>query len=129
MQKRKRPVMIGILSVFNMVIGALMMLGSFGMKSGAEGAILFALGLFAFVVGIGLFRLRSWARKAAIVGYILNVVGALAESNGIGLLVALAILAYLFSNGVKDAFSVDYQKEIVTEPIVKGSEVSEAPVP
>ena len=70
-----------------------------------------------------------WARKAAIAGYILNVVGALAESNGIGLLAALAILAYLFSNGVKDAFSVDYQKEIVAEPTVKGSEVSEAPVP
>jgi len=34
MQKRKRPVMTGVLSILNIVIGALTMLGSLGKKSG-----------------------------------------------------------------------------------------------
>ena len=114
--QRKRPIMIGVLSVLNIIGGTLAMFASFGMRTGAEGAILFALGLFALIVGIGLFKLYSWARKVAIVGYALNVIGHLVESNPIGFIVSLLILGYLFSNGVKEAFSPEV-KEMLSEPL------------
>lgn len=122
MEKEKRPVMISVLSILNIIAGSLMMLASFGMKTGIEGAALFAGGLFGFIVGIGLFRLCPWARKAAIAGYILNGLMGLAEANIIVLVMASLILAYLFSQGVRDAFSKSGQAQKAAEFIKKENE-------
>lgn len=117
MEKRKRPVLIWVISILNVVGGAFMMLASLRLGTTAEGVPLIAVGLFSFVVGIGLFMLRSWARKAAIAGYILNGVMGLAEANIIVLVIASLILTYLFSRGVKDAFSKSGQERKATELI------------
>lgn len=79
MEKRKRPVLIWVISILNVVAGAFMMFASLRLETTAEGIPLFVVGFFSFIVGIGLFRLRSWTRKAAIGGYILNGVMGLAE--------------------------------------------------
>jgi hypothetical protein len=92
-----------------------MMLASSRLETTADGVLLFAVGLFSFVVGIGLFMLSSWARKAAIAGYILNGVMGLADTNIIALVIASLILTYLFSQGVKDVFSKSGQEQRATE--------------
>ena len=115
MQKRKRPVLIWVISILNIVAGAFMMLASSRLETTADGVLLFAVGLFSFVVGIGLFMLSSWARKAAITGYILNGVMGLADTNIIALVIASLILTYLFSQGVKDVFSKSGQEQRATE--------------
>ena len=122
--QRKRPFMIGVLGLLNVIFGILAMFISFAMRTGAEGAILFAEGLFSLVLGIGLFKLYSWARKTAIVGYALNLIAALAEGNPIGIIVSLLILGYLFSGRVKEAFSPEV-KEMFNESLLKESKSKE----
>jgi len=122
--QRKRPFMIGVLGVLNVILGILAMFISFAMRTGAEGEILFAEGLFGLVLGIGLFKLYSWARKTAIVGYALNLIAALAEGNPIGTIVSLLILGYLFSGRVKEAFSPGV-KEMFNESLLKESKSKE----
>ena len=115
MEKRKRPVLIWVISILNVVGGVFMMFASLRLGIKAEGVLPLAVGLFSFVVGIGLFRLHSWARKAAIGGYILNGVIGLEDTNIIILTIASLILIYLFSQGVKDAFSKSGQEQGATE--------------
>ena len=122
--QRKRPFMIGVLGLLNVIFGILAMFISFAMRTGAEGTILFAEGLFGLVLGIGLFKLYSWARKTAIVGYALNLIAALAEGNPIGIIVSLLILGYLFSGRVKEAFSPEV-KEMFNESLLKESKSKE----
>ena len=122
MEKRKRPVLIWVISILNVVAGAFMMFASLRLETTAEGVPLFVVGFFSFIVGIGLFRLRSWARKAAIGGYILNGVMGLADANIIVLAIASLILTYLFSPGVEDAFSKSGQAQKVTEFIKQEDE-------
>lgn len=122
MEIRKRPVLICVISILNVAAGALFMFASLGLETTAEGVYLFAVGLFSFVVGIGLFRLCSWARKAAIAGYILNGIMGLAEANMIVLVMASLILIYLFSQGIRDAFSKSGQAQKAAEFIKKENE-------
>lgn len=122
--QRKRPFMIGVLGVLNVILGILAMFISFAMRTGTEGAILFAEGLFGLVLGIGLFNLYSWARKTAIVGYALNLIAALVEGNPIATIVSLLILGYLFSGRVKEAFSPEV-KEMFNESLLKESKSKE----
>ncbi len=126
--KKKMPVMIGVISVVNIVVGAILTLSSFGVTSGFGVALLLGSGLFSVVVGIGLFRLKSWARKAAIAGYILNGIVGLAEGNIIALIVASLILTYLLSKNVKRAFSTNLEQQTTTEKQKNANVIVEAPI-
>ncbi len=126
--KKKMPVMIGVISVFNIVVGAILALSSFGLQSGSDIALLFGTGLFSFVIGIGLVSLRSWARKAAIAGYILNCVVGLAEGNIIAIAVASIILTYLLSEKVRRVYSMDKEQQTTTEKQKDANVILEAPV-
>lgn len=122
MEIRKRPVLIWVISILNVAAGVFFMFASLGLATTAEGVYLFVVGLFSFVVGIGLFRLCSWARKAAIAGYILNGIMGLAEGNVVALIVVSLILTYLFSQGVRDAFSKSGQAQKAAEFIKQETE-------
>jgi hypothetical protein len=74
-------------------------------SNGAQGAILFAAGIYALSAGIGLLRLRSWARWMAIVGYVLNIIAGVAQPNPIAVIIAVLLIAYLCSAKVKAAFA------------------------
>ncbi|OGF68069.1 MAG: hypothetical protein A2Y62_13860 [Candidatus Fischerbacteria bacterium RBG_13_37_8] len=107
--KNKRPLGISIISILNIVAGLLIMLASFGAGVAAQGVLLFAIGIFALCVGIGLRRMRPWARSAAIFGYVINIVSGLVDVNIPSVVVACIILVYLFSTKVKEAFSNEQQ--------------------
>jgi len=101
-QPRKKPLGIWVLSILNVILGSLAMLAAIDMSNGD----LFGVGLFAAVVGGGLFRLEPWARWAAIIGYILNVLICFGEGYYVGSFIAVIIVIYLsFSEEVKNAFS------------------------
>jgi len=106
MQEKKRPLGIVVLSIFNIIVGILVILGSFDMASEIW-LILFGLGLFALVVGIGLFRLEPWARYLAITGYTVNLFVSLSQRDYINIFISSIIIWYLrWNEEVRNAFSV-----------------------
>lgn len=120
MEKKNRPVGIWVVSILNIGFGSLMMLASLGMETGVEGAFLFGLGSFGLIVGIGLISLKPWARYLAIGGYILNVIVSLAEVDLLGLIIASAILTYLFTEKIKVAFA---RTSMLPVPVQKEAEI------
>jgi len=103
--KSQRPGPIAVLGVYNAGIGSFFIVASLGAPENIERSLLFGAGLFALVVGIGLFHMQPWARSAAIGGYIVNIIGAFIHPNVFGALIAALILAYLVSPTVKAAFT------------------------
>lgn len=103
--RSQRPGLIAGLGVYNAVVGLFFMVASVGAPQGAASAFLFGAGLFALVVGIGLFQMQPWARFAAIAGYIVNIIDAFIHPNVLGALIGALILAYLVSPTVKAAFT------------------------
>lgn len=103
--KGKRPAMIGVLGVLNVLGGVLFTLAAFAAPQGVQGAALACGGILGIVVGADLFRLRPWARWTAIGAYLVNIVVAAAEAKPLPLVVMAILVAYLLSPGVKVAFS------------------------
>ena len=103
--KSQRPLGISLLGGFHAVAGPLCMVVAVASSNGAQGAILFAAGIYALAVRIGLLRLRSWARPVAIGGYVLNTIGGVAQPNPIAVVITMLLIAYLCSAKVKAAFA------------------------
>ncbi len=57
------------------------------------------LGIFYFIIGFGLWNVKGWARKVAIVFAIIGLIGI-----PIGTIISIIILIYLFKPEVKAAF-------------------------
>jgi hypothetical protein len=106
METQKQPVFINVVAALNVLGGVLLMLAAFAAPTGAEGAIQFGFGTAGLAIGIGLFRLRPWARWTAIGGYALNIITGLIQANFLIVVTAAVILPYLlFSATVKEAFA------------------------
>lgn len=120
---RKRPIGVSVLAVFNIIGAALFGLAALGAgaeipdpaAAGAVGAIFGSVAVFGLVVAIGLWRLRNWARITAVVLYSLSCLGGVvslftgaALGGFVQLLVAGGLIAYLCSEGVRDAFDPIY---------------------
>lgn len=103
-QQLQRPGLITAIGLLNQVGGGICMVGALGASQGAEGAVFLGAGVFALTVGSGLLGLRPWARKAAIGGYVLNLLAGLADANLVVMGISAGILAGLFSTKVKAAF-------------------------
>jgi hypothetical protein len=118
-----------LVAAYLLVIGAIMLIspGTVSMAAGAPllgglelaGPVMFLLvGTLAAVIGYGLFRLNNWARRAAIllafVGVVMlipSVSGAVVSLRmspllfgGVGVILRVMILWYLFQEPVKECF-------------------------
>jgi hypothetical protein len=118
-----------LVAAYLLVIGAIMLIspGTVSMAAGAPllgglelaGPVMFLLvGTLAAVIGYGLFRLNNWARRAAIllafVGVVMlipSVSGAVVSLRmspllfgGVGVILRVMILWYLFQEPVQEAF-------------------------
>jgi hypothetical protein len=118
-----------LVAAYLLVIGAIMLArpGTVSMAAGAPllgglelaGPVMFLLvGTLAAVIGYGLFRLNNWARRAAIllafVGVVMlipSVSGAVVSLRmspllfgGVGVILRVMILWYLFQEPVQEAF-------------------------
>jgi len=103
--KTQRPLGVSLLGGLHAFAGPICIIVAFGASNGAQAAVLFAVGIYALSVGIGLLRLRAWARPLAIGGYVLNIVAGIAQRNPIAIVIALLLIAYLCSAKVKAAFA------------------------
>jgi len=117
--ERKRPLGVSILAVLNTIGAVILVLAAIGGGSelgdpgaaAAYGAIMGLFGVFSLMVAIGLWRLRNWARIAAIILYSLSaLIGVIELSQGASpgfmqLLVAGNIAAYLCRARARDAFN------------------------
>ena len=103
--KSQRPLGISLLGWLHAIAGPICMVVAVGSSNAAQGALLFALAVYALSVGIGLLRLRSWARPMAIVGYVLNIIGGVAQPNPIAVIISVLLIVYLCSAKVKAAFA------------------------
>jgi hypothetical protein len=118
-----------LVAAYLLVIGAIMLArpGTVSMAAGAPllgglelaGPVMFLLvGTLAAVIGYGLFRLNNWARRAAILLALVGVVmlipsvsGAVVSLRmspllfgGVGVILRVMILWYLFQEPVQEAF-------------------------
>ena len=114
---RKRPLGVSILAVLNIIGAVILVLAAIGGGSelgdpaaAAYGAIMGLFGVFSLMVGIGLWRLRNWARIAAVVLYSLSALLGLvdlcqgAPAGFMQMLVAGSIAAYLCRAHAREAF-------------------------
>jgi hypothetical protein len=104
-QNTALPTGVKVLSWINLVGGAIFLLATAAAPRGAEAVLMLAIGAVALLTGIGLLQGRRWGRMLAIGAYALNIAGAIASVNPIALVISGAILAYLCSAAVRDAFS------------------------
>lgn len=128
----KRPTGVTVIGVLAIVIGALQILASvayFGIRlpallrlTSASSAIVgvtalaggwsLLFGVLAVVFGIGALRLSSWAWTMGVVLFIIDLIAAVVFMFATGLtldlaivaIVAIVLLAYLYSNDVRTAF-------------------------
>ncbi len=107
-----RPLGITILAILQM-IGALITLGlgvtimAFGSISpfyGIMGGILVIFGLISFYVGYGLWTMKSWAWKLAVIVNIINIVISVITQNWVGIIIPLIIVIYLNQEDIKQRF-------------------------
>ena len=68
------------------------------------GGVLVVLGLLTFVVGWGLWNLRSWAWIWSMIVNILSIIVNLVSSNWIGIIIPLIIVIYLNQKEIKSRF-------------------------
>ncbi|HEV2416306.1 MAG TPA: hypothetical protein VGX94_00730 [Terriglobia bacterium] len=102
--KSKRPFGVSFLGWFNAVGGALIMLAA-PVKPGPAAAILFVAGLISVVLGVGLLRLRGWARLLAIICYALGILGGFVPLNPIRIIVPALFLVYLCTPQIGAVFA------------------------
>ena len=105
-----RPLGVAILAILVILVGAILLLGAiavlvlagfvaftglptFGFAGSILGVILLVVALLWIVVGLGLWRLRSWAWWLAIIVMILSIVGGIAAPATV--VIPLIILIYL----------------------------------
>ena len=99
-------ILAGLGALSGIVFGALAIAGG----AGVYGAVALILGLLYLVCAYGLWSLQGWAWMLSVIAQILNIVGAFVPlTNGgsiafVQLGVAVIILVYLNSGGVKRAF-------------------------
>ncbi|MFO7835420.1 MAG: hypothetical protein R6V83_02105 [Candidatus Thorarchaeota archaeon] len=107
-----RPLGITVLAILQM-IGALITLGlgvtimAFGSISpfyGIMGGILVIFGLISFYVGYGLWTMKSWAWKLAMIVNIINIVIGVITQNWVGIIIPLIIVIYLNQEDIKQRF-------------------------
>lgn len=118
--ERRRPLGISLLAGWNMLAAVALALAAIGAgatthdpeAAGALGAILGFMAVVSFAIGIGLWRLRNWARITAITLHSFSVVTGLLSlflaGNPLGLLqvaVAGGIALYLTRQHVVEAFT------------------------
>jgi hypothetical protein len=116
----KVPTGVAILAVLNMLVGILIILGTYSLLSGyghlfvgpwmmnIEGMSLL-IGLFYVFLGIGLFSLATWAWWVDIFFAILNLLIALLsypQLSWLTIIINLVIVVYLNQSGIKRKFKV-----------------------
>lgn len=119
--KLKRPFGISFLGWFNAVTGGVLVLAALG-KAGPAGAILFLAGILSVIVGVGLLRLRDWARVVAIICYAFGIVGGFAHLNPIRIIVPALFVVYLCSPQIGAAFAARPSPESVKEARTSGTD-------
>lgn len=102
-----RPAFLTALAWINIVGGSFGALASIALADrGGNDASMVIGGVFAVAVGIGLLRLRPWARWLAIVGYALTAAVNTVAFNPVGLALSCLFVGYLsWSKNVKLAFA------------------------
>ncbi|MGV9104027.1 MAG: hypothetical protein ACOC38_02280 [Promethearchaeia archaeon] len=107
-----RPLGITVLAILQM-IGALITLGlgvtimAFGSISPfyvIMGGSLVIFGLISFYVGYGLWTMKSWAWKLAMIVNIINIVIGVITQNWVGIIIPLIIVIYLNQEDIKQRF-------------------------
>ena len=105
-----RPIGVAILAILVILIGVLFLVGAlailflsgfvalagflpFGALGGIVGIILLIVALLWIAVGLGLWHLRSWAWRLAIIVMVLSIIGGIAAPPSI--IIPLIILIYL----------------------------------
>lgn len=92
------------LNLFGAIVAVI--LAATGGVPNAEPGLLLIAAVLGASVGAGLLAQQRWARWAAILGYGINAMAALAEHAAGGVVVAAAIMAYLaFNEDVRRAFA------------------------
>jgi uncharacterized membrane protein (DUF2068 family) len=112
--QRSRPLGITIIAIIVAIYGILGIVGGIALLgiSATAGIITLILGVLELVLAWGLWSLRSWAFWAAVVVEILALINSIyaltlgsSFSAIIGILIALAVLIYLFADpNVRAAF-------------------------
>jgi uncharacterized membrane protein (DUF2068 family) len=110
---QERPLGIAILAILQMlsalfvlVAGAGMIaLGAFSMFLAILGGIMLLFGLISFYVGYGLWNMKSWAWKVAIIVNIISIVlNLIPPINWAGLIIPVIIVIYLQQEDIKKRF-------------------------
>ncbi len=79
-------------------------LGIFGFLVTILGGILLFFGIIGFIIGWGLWSLKSWAWMVAFILNLLSVIFALLSFDIISLIIPLIIVIYLNQGEIKSAF-------------------------
>jgi|GEM_PF-1966064 len=108
---RSRPLGISIVSILVFIEGVLEIIGGFLLSFLFHGLIYLIVGSVSLILAWGLWRLKRWAFWTAIVLETINVIAnfiSLIQGNGspiVGLIIAVAIIAYMLCNqNVRAAF-------------------------
>ena len=112
----ERPLGVTIIALLQMIgavllifggYGALILgtaIGPFGFLAAILGGFLLIFGIIGFIVGWGLWTLKSWAWMIAFILNLLSVIFALLSFDIISLIIPLIIVIYLNQGEVKAAF-------------------------
>jgi uncharacterized membrane protein (DUF2068 family) len=105
---KERPIGVMIIAVLLLFNGALTLWGAWSFQASAT---VYALGIIAILLAIGMWRLMSWAWYATLLLQIITLGYALYDwflANGpidvFGIAIALIVIVYLLSSGVQEAF-------------------------
>lgn len=111
----KRPTGVTILAVLALISGVLGLLGIAALLSVGDVASLLVAVIttaLSFAFAVGAWSLKSWAWILGIITYVLSLVlsvitvvsGGSFISQGISIVIAIIVLIYLFSPGIRAAF-------------------------
>lgn len=79
-------------------------IGPFGFLASILGGVLLIFGILGFIIGWGLFTLKSWAWMIAFILNLLSVIFALLSFDIVSLIIPLIIVIYLNQGEIKAAF-------------------------
>ena len=112
----ERPLGVTIIAILQLISSVLLVfgggtalllglaLGIFGFLVAILGGVLLVFGLIGFIIGWGLYSLKSWAWMIAFILNLLSVIFALLSFDIISLIIPLIIVIYLNQGEVKAAF-------------------------